>query len=156
MAKDLGAEMLLRNVRLSFPALWSPQTGPNPEQDKGKKPTYGAHLIVEDTSTQEAIKKVLGGLAFEAWGANAQQMLGTLVAQDRISYRNGNTKTDQAGQPLDGPPDGGERRPYAAHGSRRQAVQRLLRQRQGALLGAARRAVRPAHQLPVAGRAIRP
>lgn len=103
MAKqDASAEMLLRNVRLSFPALWQPQRSPNPEADKGKKPTYGAHLIVEDSSQREAIKRLLGQLAFQAWGDNAQQMLGSLVSQGRVSFKDGNTKTDANGQPLDG------------------------------------------------------
>lgn len=98
--KNAGAEMMLKNVRLSFPSLWSPQTGPNPN-DAGK-PAYTAQFLIEDSAEVANVRRVIGLIAKEAWGDNAQTMLKTLAEQNRIALKNGDSKTDSNGNVLDG------------------------------------------------------
>lgn len=100
MAKNAGAQVRVDEARLSFPAIWIPTTGPNPNEKS--KPAYTAHLIVEKPEIISNIKRVIQMVAKEAWGDNADDMIKKLNAEGRISFRPGSTKTDDSGTVLDG------------------------------------------------------
>ena len=103
MAKneDVSAEMMLQSVRLSFPDLWVPSTGPDPKNPS--KPTFGGHFIIEQPEQVASVKRVIGMLAKQAWGDNSEAVLQQLAAtNNKLALKNGNTKTDSAGNLLEG------------------------------------------------------
>lgn len=88
----------LDNARISFPTIWEP-TAMNP----GDKPACSAHFIVPpDSPAAKAVKAAMQEVAKQAWGAQGEEVLKQLIAQDRVCLRRGDTKTGQDGQVMDG------------------------------------------------------
>lgn len=83
------AQVVLKNVRLSFPVLWKP------EQFEGQgEPRFSATFLVEPGSdTDKAIRKAIQDEATTTWGAKAAQTLKALSPQPgKFAYQNGENK----------------------------------------------------------------
>ncbi len=83
----------LDNVRIAFPALWTP------EQVGGQgKPAYSASfLMTPEHPALEKLKTAIKKVAVEKWGDEAAAILQQLVASDRVCLRNGNSKSNYDG-----------------------------------------------------------
>lgn len=74
----------LRNVRLSFPAVFKPQAYGD------GNPAYGAKLIVEPNSANvEAIRKVIREAAKTQWGDKADAIVKQLTADKKSAWSEG-------------------------------------------------------------------
>lgn len=87
--------MMLKNVRLSFPSLFTPTTV-NGEGD----PRYGATFIIPIDHPQLAdINKTIEAVAAEKWTKQAAAVLSGLRKQDKVALRDGDTKPNYDGFP---------------------------------------------------------
>lgn len=75
--------VLLKNVRLAFPQLWTPRAA-----EAGGTPRYGAAFIIEPGSENEkACEAAIKAVATAKWGTNAAGILKALIAQRRVALR---------------------------------------------------------------------
>jgi hypothetical protein len=85
-------KVVLTNVRLSFPHLFTPQAGTD-----GGEPKYNAAFIVEPGSANaKALAKAVEQVAKEKWAEKAAATLATLRKGDKVCYRE-EPKTNQSG-----------------------------------------------------------
>ena len=86
-------KIMLKNVRLAFPVLWEAKTF----NGEGK-PAYSAALLMSrDDEQVKKIKQAISAVAKERWKDKAEQVLKSLVAQDKIALRDGDNKPDYDG-----------------------------------------------------------
>ena len=86
-------KLMLKNVRLAFPVLWEAKTF----NGEGK-PAYSAALIIaRDDEQIGKVKKCISAVAKERWKDKAEQVLKSLVAQEKIALRDGDNKPDYDG-----------------------------------------------------------
>jgi hypothetical protein len=87
--------VLIENTRLSYAYLFEPYRGKN---DAGKETaSYGAHaLLPPDHPALAVIRAAQRRVAVAAWGAEAENVLTQLAAQDRLCLHNGDVS--KAGQ----------------------------------------------------------
>jgi hypothetical protein len=82
-------------ARLAFPNIFNMSTVQGSE---GSKPSYSCTLLVEPGSdSDKRIQAALKEVAQAKWGEQWQTVFKTLKSQDRIAYRDGNTKLDRDG-----------------------------------------------------------
>lgn len=85
-------ELALKNVRISFPQLFSPSAFGEGE------PAYSASfLFAPDSPAAAAIKETLQAVAKEKWADKAPAMLKTLKADNKLCLGDGERKADKAG-----------------------------------------------------------
>jgi hypothetical protein len=92
-------QIVLKNVRLAFPKLWTP------EAVKGGKPAYSASFLIDPVAQADqivAIKSAIREVATQKWSQQAGDVLNALMVQDKICLHDGNKKFDAAGKPLAG------------------------------------------------------
>jgi hypothetical protein len=85
-----AGRLMLRNVRLAFPALFEPSS-----YGEGD-PAYSATLIM-DPQQAEVVEKALAAVAREKWGAKADAQLKALRASGKVCLRDGDEKADYDG-----------------------------------------------------------
>lgn len=85
----MATTIVLQNVRLSFPRLFSPEAGPN-----GGEAKYSAQFLIRksDTASIETLNKALEAVAREKWGDKAPTMLETLKRNNMVCMRDGDLK----------------------------------------------------------------
>lgn len=86
---ETSKRVITPEARLSFPALFEPQTTP-----QGKK-KYSACLIFEKTADMAAMKKAALLAASEKWGDKAPDMI--KQGKVRLPFRDGNDYADKRG-----------------------------------------------------------
>ena len=93
------AKVSIENVRLAFPALWTPQSVKQPNGDLSK-PKFGATFLFPPN--HPAVAKISAAIQEEAkrkWGEKAAAMLKALKEEGKICMRNGDAKPDYDGFP---------------------------------------------------------
>jgi hypothetical protein len=94
-------ELILKNVRMAFPALYEPKTVGN---DPKAKPAYGARFIIEPGSDNaKALAAAVEQVAREhpKWGAKADAILAQLKKDGKVCYVEDEYK-NKDGEPYDG------------------------------------------------------
>lgn len=95
MSEKATGEIMLNNVRLAFPTLWTPQRVNNQGE-----PRFSASLLMTpDHPDIPKLKKTLQRVAEKKWGAKASSVLKQLIAGDRICLHDGDMKPDYDGFP---------------------------------------------------------
>ena len=89
-ATSPAGRLMLKNVRLAFPALFEPSV-----YGEGD-PAYSATLIM-DTAQAEVVDKAIAGVARDKWGAKADAQLKALRAAGKVCLRDGDEKADYDG-----------------------------------------------------------
>lgn len=89
-ATSPAGRIMLRNVRLAFPALFEPSS-----YGEGD-PAYSATLIM-DPAQADAVDKAIAGVARDKWGAKAEAQLKALRAAGKVCLRDGDEKADYDG-----------------------------------------------------------
>ena len=98
MALNANRELMLRNVRFSFLYAFEPQIN----AQSGKK-SYGTHLILAPDHPQiKDINAAILDIAKEKWPQGWEAIIKQLKTQDRICFRQGDTKLDKQGNVVDG------------------------------------------------------
>lgn len=85
-----AGRIMLRNVRLAFPALFEPSSYGDGD------PAYSATLLMESAQA-EAVDKAIAAVAKEKWGAKADTQLKALRAAGKVCLRDGDEKADYDG-----------------------------------------------------------
>lgn len=89
-----AGRMLLKNVRLAFPKLWTP------EAIDGGKPNFGAALILPPDHPQLAeVKAKMQAVAKEKWQAKAVEVYKGIEKSDKLALHDGDTKSQYDGFP---------------------------------------------------------
>ena len=94
--------MKLKNVRLSFPALFEPSL---PMDGQGGEPKYQATLILDPIVNADDIKALnaaINEVAKVKWPSNHAGVLAACVANGKSLLRDGNGKLDKQGLPAAG------------------------------------------------------
>ena len=95
----MSTEFVLKNVRLSYPQLLTPQAF------KGKgEPRYSASFLLakDDAQVKKLIVPALSEAAIAKWGDKGMQMVKQLQAKDMIALHDGDLKLDKEGAPQGG------------------------------------------------------
>lgn len=85
-------KVMLKNVRLAFPNLFTPQAGPD-----GGDAKYNATFIIEDEENVKRVNEAIEQVAQDKWGAKAAENLKALRSKGRICLRDGEDKADYDG-----------------------------------------------------------
>ena len=85
-----AGRLMLKSVRLAFPALIEPSSYGEGE------PAYSATLIM-DPDQAEAVDKALAAVAKDKWGAKADAQLKALRASGKVCLRDGDEKAEYDG-----------------------------------------------------------
>ncbi len=88
-------KMMLKNVRIAFPALFTAQT----VMGEGK-PSFSAILIIDPAKQGDLIKELKAAMqkiAKEKWGAKADANMKALASQGKLCLRDGADKPDYDG-----------------------------------------------------------
>lgn len=86
-------KVLLKNVRLAFPALYEAKT----VNGEGE-PAFSAAFLLDPKDPQvKAIEDAITAVGKEKWGAKADAVLKQMRAADKTCLHNGDTKADYAG-----------------------------------------------------------
>ena len=90
-------EILLSNVRIAFPVLWTPK---RVGADAKGEPRYScAGLLTPDHPGREQLKALIQKVAKEKWKDKAATVLKQLVAADKVCLHDGDTKAEYDGFP---------------------------------------------------------
>lgn len=87
--------LLLTNVRIAFPTLWTPQRVNN----EGKAAFSASFLMPPDHPDIERIQKAIREVAKAKWADKADDILRGLIAGDKVCLHNGDTKSQYDGFP---------------------------------------------------------
>ena len=85
--------IMLTNVRLAFPQLWTPQQ----VNGQGKAAFSASFLMPLDHPDIPKIKVAIAETAKAKWGAKAGEILNALVAADKVCLHNGDMKSNLEG-----------------------------------------------------------
>lgn len=86
-------KILLRDVRLAFPALWKAQA-----PSSGGDPAFSASFIIPKTHKQlPEIQAAIKSLAAEKWHDKAPAILKAMQAGDKLCLHDGDTKSEYEG-----------------------------------------------------------
>jgi hypothetical protein len=88
-------KVMLRNVRLAFPALFQPKTV-NGEGD----PAFGATFIMDPATNKaeiEAVNAAIDKVAADKWGAKGAEVAKTLRKAGKVCLRDGDEKAEYEG-----------------------------------------------------------
>lgn len=89
--------VMLKNVRISFPALFQPSGMP------GQEPKFNATFLIEKGSENETkVRDVIKQVAKQAFGDKAKIVLDKQAGTDREILKDGDTKTNSDGEKLAG------------------------------------------------------
>ena len=89
--------ILLKNVRLAFPNLWTPRASTGKDGKPGK-PKYSASFILPPDHPQiPALRALIAAAAKAKWGDKHEVVLKGLKVQDRLCLHDGVTKSQYAG-----------------------------------------------------------
>ena len=92
-------EIILKKVRLGYPALYEPRAMAN---DPKSKPAYGARLIVAPGSANDKlIQETMLKVAEEKWPGKGAQVLKKLKEEKRVAYQE-DAYRDKDGDPRPG------------------------------------------------------
>jgi hypothetical protein len=87
-------KLKLKNVRLSFPNLFTAKAGDQP----GSVPKFSAGLLLEPTDKQvKEIEAAMVEVAKQKWGAKWEGIYKSMKATDKLALHNGDTKAQYAG-----------------------------------------------------------
>jgi hypothetical protein len=86
--------IMLSNVRLAFPNLFTAQAGNNGE---GKAAFSASFLMPPDHPDIAKLKAAISAVANAKWGEKANEVLTALVAGDKVCLHNGATKAQYDG-----------------------------------------------------------
>lgn len=79
----------LKNVRLSFPELFTPKSFSGEESG-----AYSANFLFKpDSTAHKAILDAMQEVAADKWGAKGQAQLAKLISADKVALHDGNTKS---------------------------------------------------------------
>ncbi len=88
----------LNKVRISFPRLFKAEA-----MKDGDRPAYSGKLLMKKGDDQhKAVMAAIKTVAQAKWGKNWQKVYKELKAKDRIFITDGNNKTDDDGEIMDG------------------------------------------------------
>ena len=83
-------KVILQNVRLSFPVLWTPK---RMASDPSSKPRYSANFLIERGSPNaQACMAAIKAVALAAFKEQADAMVEAMKARDMLALHDGNTK----------------------------------------------------------------
>lgn len=99
--KKAEVVVLIKNARLSFSSIFTAQENVDPETGKKGKPTFSAHAIIDREQAKEIMAK-LKEVSNLKWRDKGAAVFKQLKANNKICLRNGETKTDEDGNVLDG------------------------------------------------------
>jgi hypothetical protein len=85
-------KITLKNVRLAFPHLFSPQAGPDGGQAK-----YNGTFIIEDQATADAVNNAIEAVAKEKWPQKHGEILKKLRSSDKVCLKDGDAKAEYDG-----------------------------------------------------------
>lgn len=88
--KQKDTVVMLENVRLAFPTIWTPEQ----VQGKGKPAFSATFLLTPDHPSLPALKQAIQSVAAAKWGDGAGDILKQLVAADRVCLHNGDAKAN--------------------------------------------------------------
>jgi len=96
------AQVILKNVRLSFPDIWKPSDPSTDDSGNVIAGKFGGQGIFAQTSEAAVLaKKAFMEVATAKWGANAANVVNAL-AKDKKCIRQGNQNLDKSGAIRDG------------------------------------------------------
>jgi hypothetical protein len=85
--------ILLKDVRIAFPVIWSPKPGPS-----GGEPAFSAAFILPKTHRQIGeLKAAMKAVAKEKWGAKHESVYKAMEAGNRLALHDGDTKSEYEG-----------------------------------------------------------
>jgi hypothetical protein len=88
-------DIMLKNVRLAFPTLWTPEPFPT---GNDKTPYFSATFLLPKTHPQiKEIEAVMDALAKDKWGAKGPNTLKAAKAIGKVFFRDGEAKPDYDG-----------------------------------------------------------
>lgn len=90
-------KITIKNVRLAFPALFSPKAMPNEPADKA---AYSASFILDPATNAADIKAINAAIdvvAKEKWGAKADTVMKGIRAKGDVCLRSGDEKAEYDG-----------------------------------------------------------
>lgn len=94
--KFVEKKVIIKNARLSYPALWSPK--PPPAGGEGA-PRYSATLILDpDNPSVAELQAAAKEVAKEKWGAKADAILAGIKERGAVCFGRGETKTNRDGE----------------------------------------------------------
>ncbi|KAK1548201.1 hypothetical protein Q3G72_012090 [Acer saccharum] len=85
-------KIVLKNVRLSFPHLFTPQ-----KQESGQEKYNGSFIIEAGDPQIAAVEKAIAEEAKTKWGMKADAVLKELRAKDKLALHDGDTKSQFEG-----------------------------------------------------------
>lgn len=86
-------KVMLKNVRLAFPALWEAKT----VNGEGK-PAFSAVLLLAPYEAQvQLLRNAMKKVAADKWGAKAEKVYTAIVSADKCALHDGNSKADYDG-----------------------------------------------------------
>lgn len=101
--KFVQRDIVIRNARLSFPALFSPKAGPAGADGKPSEPRYSAVLILDpDNPSLNVLVDAVKEVANDKWGENGAKVLSALKQQNALCFGKGSEKLNKDG---DVPPE---------------------------------------------------
>jgi len=86
-------KLLLKNVRLAFPNLFTAQQ----VNGQGDPKFGGAFIFAPDHPAKKLVTDACRAVATEEWGAKADEVLKAIAASDKLCIHNGDTKADYEG-----------------------------------------------------------
>ena len=89
--------ILLKNVRLAFPQLWTPKAMSGNDGKPGKPKYSATFLFAPDHPSFAELKAVVLAVAKAKWADKADAILKGLKAQDKLCYHDGVTKSQYSG-----------------------------------------------------------
>jgi len=92
--KQEDSVIMLSNVRIAFPNLFTAQAGNN---GGGKAALSASFLMPPDHPDIPKLKEAISAVAQAKWGAKANAILTGLVAGDKVCLHNGETKAQYDG-----------------------------------------------------------
>lgn len=88
--------ILLKNVRLAFPELWTPKRFNDSE---GKASFSAAFLLTPDHPDLQRLRSAIREVAVAKWKDKGDEVLKALIAGDKICLHNGDLKSNYDGFP---------------------------------------------------------
>ena len=85
--------VMLTNVRLAFPQLWTPDQ----VNGEGKPAFSAAFLMTPGHPSIDLVRKAITEVAEAKWGAKAGDILKALIAGDKVCLHNGDLKSNYDG-----------------------------------------------------------
>lgn len=82
------ATIVLKNVRLAFPTLWTPER----VNDEGEPAFSATFILPPDHPDVAAVRRTIKEVAAAKWPRDWEQTLKGLAAQEKICLRDGNNK----------------------------------------------------------------